>query len=342
MESNSTTLVDVAMLAGVSVSTVSRILRAQAGESIPFAAKTQKKVRAAAVKMGYRPSKLARGLVGSRTGIVGLVVPSLEDGFFPSVMSALQSCLNESGWNVLLANSEQSSTTERASIDEFLSWRADGLIVAPSQDTLDAELFWDLWRIKTPFVLLDRYFADTPFHSITTDDHAGACMAIEHLLSCGRKRIARAGSLMSVSTARLRHSGYIDTLLHNGINPAPSYFLSAEPTIAAGRELVPHLLELTPLPDALFCFSDMVAVGVIEECLARGVRIPDDLALVGYADLDMCSIAKIELTSIRQPRRMIGQTAAELMIDLINGKQIDNPRVVLPVELIVRESTVGS
>jgi len=147
---------------------------------------------------------------------------------------------------------------------------------------------------------------------------------------------------MSVSTARLRHSGYIDTLLHNGINPAPSYFLSAEPTIAAGRELVPHLLELTPLPDALFCFSDMVAVGVIEECLARGVRIPDDLALVGYADLDMCSIAKIELTSIRQPRRMIGQTAAELMIDLINGKQIDNPRVVLPVELIVRESTVGS
>lgn len=342
MEGNSTTLIDVARLAGVSVSTVSRILRARSGERVPFAAKTQEKVRAAAAKTGYRPSKLARGLVGSKTGIVGLVVPSLEDSFFPSVTTAVQSGLNESGWNVLLASTEQSPEIERASIDEFLSWRVDGLIVAPSQDTLDGELFWDLRRMKVPFVLLDRYFTDTPFYSVTTDDYAGACMVVEHLLSCGKRRIARAGSPFPISTARLRHRGYIETLLRNGINPDPSYFIDVEPTcVASGRDVLRRLLELDPRPDALFCFSDMVAVGVIEECLARGIRIPDDLALVGYADLDVCGFAKVGLTSVRQPRRQIGRTAAELLVNLINGKPIDNPRLVLPVELVIRESSAG-
>ena len=341
MDSNIATLQDVAKLAGVSVSTVSRILKAKDGQDIPFAEETQTRVRKAATQLGYRPSKLARGLVGSRTGIVGLIVPSLEDSFFPSITSALQTRLNASGYNVLLVSTEQSFDIERSSIEDFLSWRVDGLIVAPTQNTFDAQLFWELWRLKIPFVLLDRFFADTPFYSVTTDDHAGAVMAVEHLLALGRSRIARAGSALPVSTGRLRHAGYVETLLRHGIEPDPRYALQAEPTIAAGQAALEQLLRLDPRPDALFCFSDVVAVGAIEACLERGIRVPDDLAVIGYADLDMSRFTKIRLTTVRQPRSRIGQLAAEMLLDQMAGRAIASPKTVLPVELVVRESTIG-
>ena len=341
MESGVATLQDVAKLAAVSVSTVSRILKAKEGDPIPFSEKTQAQVRRAARRLGYRPSKLARGLVGSRTGIVGLIVPSLEDSFFPSITSALQKELNASGYNVLLVNTEQEYGVERSSLDDFLSWRVDGLIVAPSQSVPDAQPYWELWRLKVPFVLVDRFFADTPFASVTTDDHAGAVLAVEHLLSLGRKCVARAGSALPVSTGRLRHQGYADALLGHGLRPDPALALEAEPAVGAGREVVTRLLELRPRPDALFCFSDMVAVGVIEECLARGVRVPEDLAVVGYADLDFSSLTKVPLTTVRQPRKEIGSLAARRLLEQIRGGPLDTPMSVLPVELIVRESTVG-
>lgn len=342
MDANIATLQDVAKLAGVSVSTVSRILKARDDERIPFAEETRGRVRKAASQLGYRPSKLARGLVGARTGIIGHIVPSLEDSFFPSITSALQMLLNSNGYNVLLVSTEQDAEIERASIEDFLSWRVDGLIVAPSQNALDAELFWELWRLKVPFVLLDRVFADTPFFSITTDDYAGAVMATEHLLSLGRTRIARAGSALPVSTGRLRHAGYAETLMRHGIAPDPRYALQAEPTIAAGRAVAEDLLRLDPRPDALFCFSDVVAIGAIEACLERGIRVPEDLAIVGYADLDMSRFTKIRLTTIRQPRNQIGQLAAQMLLDQMAGRLIEKPQTVLPVELIVRESTVGA
>ena len=342
MDSGVATLQDVAKLAAVSVSTVSRILKAKEGEPIPFSGETQTRVRRAARRLGYRPSKPARGLVGSRTNIVGLIVPSLEDSFFPSITSALQKELNASGYNVLLVNTEQDHDVERSSLEDFLSWRVDGLIVAPSQSASDARLYWELWRLKVPFVLVDRFFADTPFASVVTDDHAGAVMAVEHLLALGPKRVARAGSALPVSTGRLRHQGYVDALLRHGLQPDPARALEAEPAALAGREVAARLLRLEPRPDALFCFSDMVAVGVIEECLERGLRIPEDLAVVGYADLDFSRFTRVPLTTVRQPRNEIGRLAARMLLDQIRGKPLEEPQAVLPVELVVRESTVGA
>jgi len=341
MDTNIATLHDVARLAGVSVSTASRILKAKDGDPIPFAEQTQSRVRKAATQLGYRPSKLARSLVGSRTGIVGLIVPSLQDGFFPSITSALQSRLNSSGYNVLLVNTEQDFEIERAAIDDFLAWRADGLIVAPTQNTFDARLFWELWRINVPFVLLDRYFEDTPFCSVTTDDRAGAVMAVEHLLNLGRTRIARACTTRPISTGKLRRHGYDEALLRHGFTPNPAYVLHAETNVRAGWGVVDQLMALNPRPDALFCFSDVVAVGVIEACLERGLRVPDDLAVVGYADLDMSRFVKTRLTTIRQPQEEIGRMAGQMLLDRLAGRTIDNPQAVLPVELVVRESTVG-
>ena len=332
------TLEDVANLAGVSKSTASRILAAQKGQRIPYAAETQKRVLVATAKLGYEPSKLARGLTLAKTGIIGLVVPSLMDSFFPSVTSAIETRLSEAHYSVILANSNADSRIERARIQDLLAWHVDGLIVAPSQEADGAGLFWDLWRRKTPFVLLDRTFPDTPFCSVSTEDEAGAGRAVEHLIQTGRRRIARAGGPLCISSNRLRHAGYTAALIRHGILPRADYALEVPPSEEGGRQALARLLDLDPRPDAVFCFSDLVAFGILGVSGDYGVRVPQDLALVGYADLPHSDLLKVALTTVRQPRALLGQRAAELLIAGIAHRD-QSQQVTLPVELVVREST---
>jgi DNA-binding LacI/PurR family transcriptional regulator len=331
---------DVARLAGVSKSTASRILGAPPGRRIPFAADTQDKVRQAAERLGYTPSRLARGLSRDRTGIVGLVIPSVKDSFFPSVTSEIESRLAEKGYNVILANTGGSSRIERAKIMDLLSWRVDGFVAAPSQGAAGGDVFWELWHRKVPFVLVDRSFPQTPFFSVTTDDQRGAASAVEHLLSLGRTRIARAGGPLDISSNRLRHAGYEDALVARGMKPEPRLAITVAPTLDGGHEAATRVLALTPRPDALFCFSDIVAAGALEEFLDTGVSVPGDVALVGYADLEFSRILRVPLTSVRQPTSLIGRTAAEMILARMEGRPAEPPEIRLPVELIVRASTV--
>ena len=340
MANATVTLEDVANLAGVSKSTASRILAASQTERWSFAKATRKRVSDAAAKLGYRPSKLARGLSLSKTGIIGLVIPSLTDSFFPAVAAAIESCLAEKDYSVILANTNGRSQTERTKVEDLLSWRVDGLIVAPAQETGDAGLFWELWQRKVPFVLIDRIFPQTPFGSVTTADDAGAALAVEHLLAQGRTRIAVAGGPPDISTRRLRRDGYRAALLRHAILPNPKYVVEVPSSEEGGRAALPRLLAMTPHPDAVFCSSDSVAVGVLEACRAHGVRVPQDLAVVGFADLPHSGQLKVGLTTVRQPRQELGQRAAEMLIGCMEHEEQPN-QVTLPVELVVRESTVA-
>jgi LacI family transcriptional regulator len=333
------TLEDVAKLAGVSKSTASRILSAVKDAKIPFSLGTKKKVREAAIKLDYRPSKMARGLTLARTGIIGLVVPSLTDVFFPEVISAIEAPLVKAGYSVILADANADSQVEQARIHDLLTWRVDGLIIAPSQSSSQAGLFWELWRREIPFVTIDRTFPETPFCSVSTDDEAGVAMAVDHLVAAGRARIAWAGAgPLSLSTSRLRQAGYAAGLIRNGILPVPDYALHLPVSESAGRQAVARILALNPRPDAVICFSDHVALGVLEACAQHGIRVPEDLAVVGYADLPFARMLKVSLTTIRQPQALLGRRAVELLLKCMEKKK-HSERIVLPVELIVREST---
>ncbi len=340
MANGMATLDDVAKLAGVSKSTVSRILGARQDQRVPFSPKTQQRVRDAAHMLGYRPSKLARGLTQSRTGIIGLVIPSVKDSFFPSLTSVIEHGLAAEGYNVILANTSADSDVEEAKIEELLSWRVDGLVIAPSQETGDARIFWNLWQKKVPFILVDRLFADTPFYSVTTDDYSGAKMAVEHLLDTGRRRIASVGGSPVISTNRLRHSGYVDALLRKGLMPDPKLIIEVPATVAGGELAVQMLFDNTPPPDALFCFSDIVAMGAMEQCLKQGIRIPEDLAIIGYADLEATSMLRVPLTTVRQPMEQMGVRAAQMLLKQMNGLVPLPAQSKLPVDLVIRESTV--
>lgn len=331
---------DVANLAQVSLSTVSRILRAKPGEEIPFSIQTQEKVRKAAEKLGYRPSKLARGLARARTGIVGLIIPSLEDSFFPSVTAFAQERLARDDIHVLLASTNGDSIAERARIEDFLSWRVDGLIIAPAQGVGDAEIYWRLWREKAPFVLIDRVFQDTPFFAVTGDDTTGASMVIDHLVSLGRTRIARIGTSQLLSTDRLRYAACRDSLLRYGIALDDELVMDIPPTNTGGCEAVRRLMRLDNPPTALFFFNEEAAIGAMDECLKEGIRIPHDVALVGYGDLAHSRLLRVPLTTVRQPGNLIGECAAEMLMAQIEGHPPPETLRQLPVQLMIRESTV--
>jgi LacI family transcriptional regulator len=338
MANRSVTLDDVARLAGVSKSTASRIVSAREGQKVPFAQTTQRRVREAAEKLYYSPSRLARGLKGSRTGIVGFIVPSVDDSFFPSVTSVIETRLSGHDISIILANTGGSQAVERKRIEELLDWHVDGLIVAPAQQTSDPSPFWELWRAEVPFVLIDRTFPDTPFPSVTTDDFTGARLVVEHLIATGRRRIARAGGSRTIHTNLLRDQGVTAALAEHGLSLDPSLSIEAPSSVGGGRIAMQRLLELDSAPDALFCFSDLGAIGAMEECLNRGVSIPQDLALVGYADIDHAHLLRVPLTTVRQPREALGKAAAEMLLSLMEKQMPAPPRRVLPVELVVRES----
>jgi LacI family transcriptional regulator len=336
------TLEDVANLAGVSKSTASRILahRLDPSKKLPFAEETQGKVFAAVAKLGYKPSKLARGLTMAKTEIIGLVIPSLTDSFFPYVTSAIETRLTEAGYSVILVNTNGNSQIERARVEDLLSWQVDGLIVAAAQESGEAGLFWELWKRETPFVLIDRTFPDTPFFSVSTDDVVGASLAVEHLISCGCRHVARlSGSALSVSTNQQRHAGYVAALMRHGIIPRPEYMIDVKRN-EDGRQMLDRILAIDPRPDGVFCFSDFQAFDLLEACDQYGIRVPEDLAVVGYTDLPQSGMLKIALTTIRQPRSLLGRSAAEMLLACLE-KNEHPQQIVLPVELIVRQSTMG-
>ena len=150
--------------------------------------------------------------------------------------SAIETHLADAGYSVILANTNADSKTERARVEDLLSWQVDGLIIAPAQETGDAGLFWELWQRKIPFVLIDRTFPETPFYSVSTEDEVGAALVVEHLIAAGRRRIARVGGPLAVSTNRLRHAGYTAALIRHGILPQAEYALEAPPSEEGGYQ----------------------------------------------------------------------------------------------------------
>ncbi len=202
-------------------------------------------------------------------------------------------------------------------------------------------MFWDLWRREIPFVLIDRMYPDTPFYSVTTDDTYGATLAVEHLIAGGCRRIARiSGSPMSVSTNQQRQAGYLSALLRHGIVPQKSYMIDVAPNEDESPQLLNRIQSLNPRPDGVFCFSDFIAFDIIASCEQCAIRVPEDLAVVGYTDLPQSSLLKISLTTIRQPRTLLGRSAAEMLLARMDKNETP-VQINLPVELVVRQSTMG-
>ncbi|HKW17969.1 MAG TPA: LacI family DNA-binding transcriptional regulator [Terriglobales bacterium] len=329
---------DVARDLGVSVITISKVLR----NHPDIGDETRERVLARIKELDYRPNLAARSLVTGRTYLVGLVVPDLLHPFFAEIAKALSEVLRNSGYYLIVSSSDEDPELEEQEINHLLARRLDTLIVASCRSTVDV-----LFRIEkqsTPYVLIDRSFPGLSPNFVGVDDEAVGRIATQHLIDIGCKKIAHIrGPETSPGVRRL--DGYRRALAQNSLKPIDEYII-AEPkgdveTRQRGTEAMRELLKLKPRPDAVFCFNDPLAMGAMNCALDEGLRIPEDIAIIGCGNLHYDDSLRVPLSSIDQHSRRIGEEAARLTLRILNSKMPLKPEsVILQPELIVRRSTL--
>jgi LacI family transcriptional regulator len=326
------TMNDVARVAGVGTMTVSRVLN----ESAPVSAEAAERVYRAIEKLGYRPNEMARALRGLKSRTIGIIVPYLYDPFFATIAHAINTVAKENGYSVILTTSNEDPDSEYAEAQLMLQRRVDGLIVIPA-DAHRSRLSRAEFD-KTHIVTLDRPVQDRRFDTVLVQNQSGSKRAVQHLLSDhGHRRIVFIGLNKHLYTVRARFEGYRRAMLEAGLQPEPSFKCdSQELTSAVIAELI---REKTP-PTAFFCFNNLTTRYTLRALLDLGVRIPEEVSLIGFDDFELAEILHPNLTVVRQPVYEVGRVAAGLLFDRLKRDEFpkDGNKVVLPVELIIRRS----
>lgn len=333
-----TRLKDIAKDLGVSVVTVSKVLH----NHTDIGEETRRRVLEKVKELNYRPNSAARALITGRSQMVGAILPDLLHPFFAQVAKALSGELRKNGFGLLISSSDGDPELERSEIDELLSRGVDALVIASAETT--PETFRRIDEHGTPYVLIDRSFEDHDRPFTGADDHAAGVMATEHLIEQGCQRIAHIRGLQ-ISTARHRMEGYIHALERHGLPVRPEYLASTAPSSdgrghIVGRQAMEALLECRPMPDAVFCYNDPVALGAMGAILDAGLRIPEDIAVVGSGNVLYSEFLRVPLTTIDQQSQSIGEHAAALTLAAISKVDTGLPRKILTApQLVVRESS---
>lgn len=333
----STRMKDIARDLGVSVITISKVLR----NHPDVGDETRERVLARVKELDYRPNLAARSLVTGRTYLVGLVVPDLLHPFFAEIAKSLSEALRESGYYLIVSSSDEDPDLEEQEINQLLARRLDTLIVASCRSTV--ELFFRIEKQKTPYVLIDRNLPGLSANFVGVDDEAVGMLATRHLIDVGCRKIAHIRG-PETSPGIRRVEGYKRALTQSGIKIIDDYIIR-EPkgdveTRQRGAEAMRQLLNLKPRPDGVFCFNDPMAMGAMNYALEQGVRIPEDIALIGCGNLHYDDALSVPLSSINQHSRRIGQEAGRIALGILNSKVPPKPEsVILQPELVVRRST---
>lgn len=302
---------------------------------------TRERVLARVKELDYRPNLAARSLVTGRTYLVGLVVPDLLHPFFAEIAKSLSEALRSSGYYLIVSSSDEDPDLEEQEINQLLARRLDTLIIASCRSTV--ELFFRIEKQKTPYVLIDRILPGLAANFVGVDDEAVGMLATKHLIDVGCKRIAHIRG-PETSPGIRRMEGYKRALTQSGFKVLDDYIIM-EPkgdveTRQRGAEAMRQLLNLKPRPDGVFCFNDPLAMGAMNYTLEEGIRVPEDLALIGCGNLHYDDALSVPLSSINQHSRRIGQEAARIALGILNSKVPPKlESVILQPELIARRST---
>ncbi len=338
MQQHLTTIIDIARQLGISKSTVSRALTGHPNVN----AKTRQRVLELAEQLDYQRNQLAISLLTNQTRTIGIMVPEFISFFFPKVIIGAQEVLAEAGYNVVICHSNESYETEVANAKALLASRVDGLIVSHTKETRNFDHFRVFQRRGIPVVFFNRVCEDINVSKVTVNDYDGAFQAVEHLIQTGKRRIAHLAGPDSLPNSRNRLNGYRDALRKYGIDEEPELIISYDLTLEKANIYVNHLLNLPQPPDALFTINDPTAIEALQVIKNRGLRIPDDIAIVGFSNDPISALVEPGLTTVAQPISEIGQQSAHLLMEQLADKEQMKPArtVVLETQLIVRGSTV--
>jgi LacI family transcriptional regulator len=329
-------LKDIARDLNVSVMTVSKVVRGCAD----VGPETRSRVLARIKELNYQPNWVARSLAARRTFMIGLIVPDLMHSFFAEIAKGVSAAIRPLGYDVVICNSEEDAAVESSEVDRLLARQVDGLILASAQLPSATQVFERMEARGVPFVLIDRRFSDAHAPYVGADDEAIGRMATQHLIERGCRRIAHiAGPPLTPGVGRLK--GYREALASAGLEMPESYVVHATDD-ATAYEATRELLALRPPPDAVFGYNDPTAAGAMKTILEAGIRIPDQIKVIGVGNVHYSDLLRVPLSTIDQSSTAIGQQAADILIKAIGSKRKKPPKtVMIEPTLVVRESTGG-
>ncbi|RSN66859.1 LacI family transcriptional regulator [Actinomadura sp. WAC 06369] len=331
------TIAQVAERAGVSTATVSRVLSGRG----PVSAAVQRKVRAAADELGYQVNSIARALRNSRTDTVGMVVPSISNPFFTSLVESVEHALGREGKELLLCDARSDPEVEARRLATLVARNVDGIIVSPSHGTLSGAAVQET-ADRLPLVQLDRFVGGTSTDWVGVDDVAAMRQVMDHLHAGGARSAAFVGSLLTNSSTEQRFAGFRRRADDLGIAVAPEQVLLGDYSVEWGETAAARLIAEGGPPDAIVCADDLIALGVTRACRAHGVDVPGRVQVTGYDNIEFARLSEPALTTVDQPRERIAAEAVRLLAAAAGAAREErgpSAHISLVPSLVVRDST---
>lgn len=326
------TIKDVAALAGISYTTVSHVVN----KTRPVSEEVRVKVEAAIKTLDYVPSAVARSLKAKTTATIGLLVPNSLNPYFAELARGIEDYCERNGYCVILCNSDDNPDKQRSYLRVLLEKRIDGLIVASAGG--DAGLAEGLAGVRTPMVIVDRGLEGVNADLVRIDHEYGAYLATRHLLELGHRDIATIGGPASTSVAQMRLAGYCRALKEASVDVPRERMLESDFTSTGGYNAAAILLEQNP-PSAIFAGNDMIGIGVLRAAAERNIRVPTELSVIGFDDIQMSRYVYPALTTVGQSILQLGEMAAEVLLRRIATPDMaTDQRIVMP-SIVLREST---
>jgi LacI family transcriptional regulator len=339
MKFEAITIKDIAKALGLSTSTVSRALR----DSYEISPETKKLVLECAEKLNYRPNPIALSLKERKTRSIGVIVCEIANSFFSQVINGIESLAYDRGYNVIISQSHESYEREILDLQYLSSRGVDGILISVSTETSDYEHIKNLHEKGLPIVLFDRIAPGIDTHTIIVDNFKGTYEATEHLIQNGYTKIAAISNSEFLSISSERLAGYKEALNANGIKINNDYIkhcFYGGMVFSEVEEAINQLLTLKDPPEAIVTLSDKLTIGSLKTIKRRGLKIPADIALVGFSNSDLTELTDPPLTVVRQPALEMGKAATELLLQLIESKRpvTEFEKRILSPEFIIMES----
>ncbi len=328
-------LKDVANKAGVSIATVSRVIN----NAPNISDETRLRVRKAMKALNFRPSRIAKRLRSKSVSgnLVGILVPDISNPFYIDVLTGIEDFLHSHQYLLIMCNFSQNAEKEKMYVDALVSESVDGLIVAPAHE--NDEKIIALEKDNIPFVCIDRGLKDVNADVVLVDNEKGAYEAISFLLKQNYRKIAYISGLPEIPTSRQRETGYRKALEEFGVPYRKELVKYGDSGMQSGIRLAGELLSQELRPDAIFTGNNLITLGALETIMKTGLRIPEDIAIIGFDDMPFSGTLNPPLTAVRQPAYEIGRRAAELLYQRILEPDRPNVQILLNTELIIRKST---
>lgn len=328
-------IAEIAQICGVSKATVSRVIN-----NIPqgVGPETREKVLKTIRELNYRPNALARSVATSKSGTIGLVIPDVSNFFYPKIIRGVTDYMDSCGYSVIVANSDYNPEQEAQQLLRFIDRRVDGILLCSG--TSNKQFLTDFRKYNIPLALLGRNFdnslSDT---SITGDNIRGAYKSASHLIRNGSRRVVYVEGNPNLAGSRQRMSGYRQAHVEFGLPVREEFLISGEYSIDFGRETARRLLASGLELDAIMTGSDLIAIGIVTELLKQGVRVPEDIEVIGYDNIELTTVFTPMLSTVSKPHYEMAQHISEQLIRVIQGEKLPLPHTVIEPELVLRETT---